>query len=303
MLDRAVKKRRKRHDLTRNPDRSIRGNSRCIETLRLFDNYRLLPFNWLHKLVDARGDYRGHRKQCSHMVQAGLLGRMTFDGSKRTDETMTYWRTEHGDRFLHQKGYEGLPHDGTHDAHQVLTDLIDAQMQIGSRDSGTTFLNWSQILEQPAFPTQPPFPFRFPVGANPQTRKTLYLVPDGRPFILKHGERSALFLKELDRNNENPEVIKNKVRNYLRAIDAIKDQYKRRAVMVLFVTTNPTRLMNLKRWTEQVCQGPSQLFLFGYMEDHIRTRRSTAPVVTDLFDRPVERAGVCPYLLRTLSEV
>ena len=44
--------------------------------------------------------------------------------------------TERGDKFLHDKGFEGLPHDGTHDAHQVLTDLVDAQMQLGSRKGG-----------------------------------------------------------------------------------------------------------------------------------------------------------------------
>ena len=309
MLDTPAK-RRSRRDLTVDPNVDIRGNPRAIATLRLFDTYRLLPFNWMHELVwlpekpHVRGDYEGHRDQCTRMIRAGLLGRMTFDGHKRVDETMTYWRTARGDKFLHDKGFEGLPHDGTHDAHQVLTDLIDAQMQLGTRGTQTRFLNWQQITELDQFPTQPPQPFRFPIGKNPISGKTMHLVPDGRPFIIVNpvGE-NALFLKELDRNNENPQTIKNKMQNYLTCIDAIKKQYSRKQVMIVFVTTDLVRLQNLLRWAAEVNQGPSKLFLFGFIEDHVKSRRSTPEIATHLVDQPLLRAGNRPYLIKTLSEV
>lgn len=299
--------RRSRSDLTVDPDVEIRGNARAINTLRLFDNYRLLPFNWMHALVPDAGHYTGHRDLCTRMVCAGLLGRMTFDGRKKTHETMTYWRTARGDKFLHDKGFEGLPHDGTHDAHQVLVDQIDAQMHIGARGTTARFLNWQDIIREDAFPPQPEHPFRFPIGTHPLSKKTMHLVPDGRPFIVSvpRGDKreSALFLKELDRNNENPQVIKNKVRNYLACIDTIKERYRRQQVMILFVTTDPTRLHNLMRWTAEVNGGPSKLFLFGFMEDHVKLCRTTAPVVTHLFDQPVLRAGHSPYLIKTLTEM
>lgn len=300
--------RRSRSDLTVDKDVEIRGNDRAVNTLRLFDSYRLLPFNWLHELVPDSGHYVGHRDLCTRMVCAGLLGRMTFDGRKNTNETMTYWRTDAGDRFLHDKGYEGLPHDGTHDAHQVLTDLIDAQMQLGARGTDTRFLNWQEIIRQPAFPPQGPQPFRFPIGTNPISKKTMHLVPDGRPFIISVPQpdgtnRSALFLKELDRNNEEPQTIKGKIRNYLMCMDEIKKRYGRKQVMVLFVTTNLTRLQNIIRWTLEVNSGPSQVFLFGFMEDHVKTQRTTAPVSAHLFNQPLERAGNRRYLLQTLSEI
>jgi hypothetical protein len=303
MLDASGNSRRKRHDLS-TEDIDIRGNPRAIGTLRLFDSYRLLPFNWMHALVPESGGYVGHRDQCTRMVRAGLLRRFTFNGTKNTSETMTYWRTDAGDRFLHARGFEGLPHDGTHDAHQVLTDLIDAQMQLGTRGTRTRFLNWQDIIREPVFPAQPEHPFRFQIGTHPLTKKPIHLVPDGRPFIIAAPDgRSALFVKELDRNNENPQIIKDKVRNYLTAMPTIKDRYKRKQVMVLFVTTNQVRLQNLMRWTQEVCGGPTQLFLFGFMEDHVKLTRSTAPIVTDLFERPLFRAGHRPYLIKTLSEV
>ena len=293
--------RRSRSDLTIDDEVDIRGNPRALGTLRLFDNYRLLPFNWMHALVPL-GSYAGHQAQCTRMVRAGLLRRFTFNGTKNTSETMTYWRTERGDRFLHARGFEGLPHDGTHDAHQVLTDLSDAQIELGARLSDVQVIKWQDILRLPNFPMQPDHPFRFPVGTHPISRKTMHLVPDGRPFILKRGERSALFLKELDRNNENPLVIKNKIRNYITCMEEIKRRYGRKAVMVLFVTTDPVRLANLVRWTLEVVGGPSQVFLFGFIDDHVKHTRSTAPVTTQLFDQPLLRAGHPPYLLKTLSE-
>lgn len=303
MLEEPLRKRRSRHDNTRD-DTDIRGNERAIATLRLFDNYRLLPFNWMHALVPDSGHYNGHRDQCRRLKRAGLLRNFTFNGTKNTSETMTWWRTELGDRFLHERGFEGLPHDGTHDAHQVLVDLIDAQMHLGTRGTSTRFLNWQDVIRQPAFPAQREHPFRFQIGTHPLTKKPMHLLPDGRPFIIVAPDgRSALFLKELDRNNENPEIIKSKVRNYLTAMPTIKERYKRKQVMVLFATTNQVRLQNLMRWTQEVCGAPTRLFLFGFMEDHVKLTRSTAPIVTDLFDRPLFRAGHRPYLIKTLSEV
>lgn len=301
MLEPPTRKRRSRHSKERE-DIDIRGNPRAIATLRLFDSYRLLPFNWMHALVPNSGDYTGHRDQCTRMVTADLLDRFCFDGTKTTNETMTYWRTAAGDRFLHERGFEGLPHDGTHDAHQVLTDLADAQIELGVRGTDVQLFKWQDILRLPTIPAQPEHPFRFPIGTNPINRKTMYLVPDGRPFILKCGERSALFLKELDRNNENPQTIKNKFRNYLACIEEIKKRYGRKAVMVLFITTDPVRLQNLLRWAAEVCGGPSKLFLFGFIDDHVKRARSTAPITTHLFHQPLLRAGHPPYLLKTLSD-
>src|SRR5688572_21285386 len=105
-------------------DTDVRPTERAIATLRLFDNYRLLPANWMHALLPERlrGKYRtGYLYLLMRMTRAGLLSRETLNGRRNNNETMTYSRTDCGQKepcsgsrcarhFLHNRGFEVLPH-------------------------------------------------------------------------------------------------------------------------------------------------------------------------------------------------
>ncbi len=104
----------------------VRATERSLDTLRLFDTFRLLPLNYMHALAGG-GNYCGYRDLCTRMTWAGLLSRKTLNGTFNNNETQTYFRTDAGDRFLHEKGFEPLPHDSHHDTHQVLTDRLSTR--------------------------------------------------------------------------------------------------------------------------------------------------------------------------------
>ena len=229
---------------------ALRANPRLIAILRVFDDHRLLPANWIHALVG--GDRIGLNRRLTQLYREGLLNRETLLGPKNVYETMTYSRTEKGDRFLNEKGFEGLPHDGTHDAHQVLLDILSASIELGARNSSIELHKWKEIRDHPKTPKLPNHPFRFQVGTNPNNEKTIFLVPDGRPFFLKGQEGSILFVKELDRNTEPATTILTKLKNYQKAEDAIKARYGFKAMMLLFVTTDKTRQENILGWIKEV---------------------------------------------------
>src|SRR2546423_461770 len=167
------------------PDLDVHPTGRCLGTLRLFDRYRILPLNWMHALV-GEGSYVGYRNLCTRMTLAKLLERRTLNGRRNNNETQTYSRSKAGDKYLHERGFEALPHDSHHDAHQALVDLAEAQIELGARAAGIEYHPWIDIRDHPKTPRLPDKPFRFDV-------EDTYQIPDGRPFYLKNTRGAMLF--------------------------------------------------------------------------------------------------------------
>jgi hypothetical protein len=276
------------------PDLDIHPTGRCLATLQLFDRYRLLPLNWMHALA-GDGSYVGYRNLCTRMTLAKLLERRTLNGRRNNNETQTYSRTRPGDRYLHERGFEALPHDSHHDTHQALVDIVEAQIELGSRAAGIEYHPWIDIRDHPKTPRLPEKPFRFDVNDT-------YQVPDGRPFYLKTARGSMLFLREVDRSTEAPDTIRVKLRNYRQLKDHIQSRYGFRRMMLLFITTNDTRKENILRLIGEEFVDGSQWILVATMTDHVKECLTTAPVTTHLFTEPYLRAGFRPFLLHTLSE-
>lgn len=279
--------RRSRHRKPRTkPDLDIRATSRSVAILQLFDHYRNLPLNWMHALVDPDGSYAGFRNLCGRMVDAGLLERRTFNGHGNNNETQTYSRTDPGKTFLRRKGYQPYSdYNTSQDDEQVLIDLVDAQIQLGAKKYGVEVHHWPDIVEQQ--PMMPSDPFGFPE-----------LIPDGIPFYLKIAGGSALFLKEVIRENKTPKVLKHKIDQYRKLEEAIKRRYGFNRFFVLFITTRMKDRDNLLKWI-----GQSKWMLVSYMQDPIKALLTTIPVTTALFDDPWQRAGYIPFSLTTLSPV
>lgn len=280
------------------PDFDIRATERSIATLQLFDRYRILPLNYMHALAGG-GSYVGYRHLCKRLFWAGLLDRRTLNAARNNNETMNYSRSSAGSKFLiacgHPTSYETLPNDTHHDNHQILSDIAEAQIELGARTSSTEYHPWLDILHHPATPPLPPRPFRFEVNGS-------YQVPDGRPFYLKEGSRSALFIRELDRNTEAKETIKTKLRHYRLLETTIKQRYGFARMFLLFITTDTTRAQNILRLIGEVFPSGCKWITVSVLEDHIKLLRTTPALSTDLFHKPHERAGHTPFLLDTLTE-
>jgi hypothetical protein len=156
-------------------------------------------------------------------------------------------------------------------------------------------LKWQDIRDHPATPQLPKLPFRFDLGNT-------YVKPDGRPFALKAGHETILFLKELDRNTEEPFTIKTKLKHYNLLQNEIKKRYGFKSFMLLFVTTNTTRQENILRWVKSEI-GDCKWVLTQVMTDHVQKMLSTAPVVTHLFDDVWRRACESNFSLKELKSV
>lgn len=268
-------------------DETIRLTERDIAVLKTFDHYRLLPFNWLHALIG--GPYVGLRSRCTKLVAAGYLKRKTFNGTRNIYETMTYYLTEKGTRTLLEMGHpQPDPYDRTHDNHQVLLDILDASIELGAKQSATELIKWDGIKQRK--PDIADKPFKFQLGKT-------WLIPDGRPFVLKNNNGAILFLKELDRNTESAATIKNKIANYHKAEQDIKDRYGVKAVMLLWVTTTDIRKENILKWI-----GSSKWMLTQTIFDHTPLGKFH-PVSTKHFHEPYERAGYKPFSLEKLEAI
>jgi hypothetical protein len=277
------------------PDLDIYPTGRCLATLQLFDRYRILPLNWMHALVGG-GSYVGYRNLCTRMTLAKLLERRTLNGRRNNNETQTYSRSKAGDKYLHERGYEALPHDSHHDAHQALVDIAEAQIELGARAADVEYHPWVDIRDHPKTPRLPDRPFRFDVNDT-------YQIPDGRPFYLKNARGSMLFLREIDRNTEAPDTIRIKLRNYRQLQDRIQSRYGFRHMMLLFVTTNETRKENILRLLGEEFVSGCKWILVATMTDHVKECLTTTPVATHLFTEPYLRAGHRPFSLLSLADV
>jgi hypothetical protein len=273
----------------------IRATERSLGTLQLFDTFRLLPLNYMHALAGG-GNYCGYRDLCTRMTWAGLLERKTLNGTFNNNETQTYFRTDAGDRFLHEKGFEALPHDSHHDTHQVLTDVAEAQIVLGARGSDIQYHSWKEIRDHPKTPPLPPKPFRFDLEGT-------YQIPDGRPFFLKNNRGAALFIREIDRSTEAKDTIRIKLQHYRLLEETIKRRYGFKALFLLFITTDTTRQQNILALIEELWPDGCKWILTQTMEDHIKSLRTTPALSMHLFKEPYQRAGHRPFSLQTLSEV
>ena len=86
-------------------------------------------------------------------LYAGYLDRFTFNGTRNINETMTYYRTERGTRFLSQSGYPIFRGTKDQSHHQALLDISTASIELGVKaHPHVELLKWSQMLEHPLMP-------------------------------------------------------------------------------------------------------------------------------------------------------
>ena len=113
--------------------------------------------------------------------------------------------TENGSKIYKDREY----------AHDLLTDLVDASIEIGVRnDPSLRLLTWQQLATHPNVPARTrnaEHPFRIPLGRK-QHNKDLFLEPDGRPIIIEKSDngvfrKNLYLLKEIDLEHRAADVI------------------------------------------------------------------------------------------------
>jgi hypothetical protein len=288
-------------------DYTLRLTARDIAILRLFDDYRLLPTNWIRAFF-PEADPIGLRNRLTALTKEPhtLLGRFTFNGTKNVNETMTYFRTTQGDRLLISKGYPPLVRSGLKDAHQVLCDLVDASIALGVRaEPNLELITWRDLLNHPKVPEATKRlsnPFSFTLGDR-------RLTPDGRPFIIKRRDtnQSILFFKEIDRHTEP--LAKSELRasiaakfdGYRRVFEGrlYTSQFGHGQALVLIVTTNVQHMRNMMEVAAEV--GIHRSTLFQTIHDHT-VHGETAPVTIRFLTEGWQRQGYPAFSLKMLAE-
>ncbi len=273
-----------------------------VAILTLFRTYRLLPTNVIAALISSNYFVTQRRLtmlaanvyslKTGKIIKSGLLERFNFNGSTNVNGVMVYRLTQRGDEKLTEICLPSLDeYDRSHDAHQALLDLLDAGIELGIRGTGLRIIRWPEIVAHPRTPKMPDKPFRFDG-----------LVPDGRPFVLAGPERSILFLKELDRSSEGHKQLLAKLYLYKRHEQAIKARYGVNQLMLLIVTTNQARRLNILADILKVFPNGADWILTHVLDDYTIFGRKPA-LPSHLVAEPWLRAKRGPFSLKTLSEV
>lgn len=249
--------------------------------------YKYLPSNWIHAFVG--GNWTGLRKRLARMKrkpECYLLRPALQDWSENAKyKHDVYARADAGARFLGtvngSKAYKDREY-----AHDLLTDLVDASIELGVRaDPSLRLLTWRQLANHPNVPLATrlcPQPFRIPLGTS--VGRDPYLEPDGRPLIVEKRDngvfRANLYLlKEIDLNTEpltSPTARASWQRKFGRYKIFFDDRiysrhYGFRSCHVLVVTTSEQRMHALLR------MNPPSHFLFRVEPNHARAPHFPAP--------------------------
>jgi hypothetical protein len=287
---------------------------RDIQILELLDpehRYAYLSRDWIIAFIGGSTEVLRHR--------LGQMSRKPYKWLHRPDQQRAYnvlykqsiyMRGEGGDALLMNLGKlsRRSRRRSAQFRHELLLDFVDASIELGARrDPMMEYLDWSAILAHPKTPQsllENTDPFKI------QTQEQA-LVPDGRPFVLRHTQKGAIaFFKEVDCNNEQIAYTPKKHNTLEHKFRRYKDMFGRKlyqfqygfpAAMVLVVTTNQVHMQNMMRAAERALGKPSWL-LFKYTPDHDLLGKSI-PVTTEFYDTPWERAGRPPFLLNTMEPV
>lgn len=313
--------RQDRFDLT-DDGREFRRRARDFTILGRFDDYVVLPRNWLYAFR-GMGHKTPFQDRLTRLCRKGLLGRFTHNGTRNRNEIMTYYRTEAGDAFMRRHGLRSYPRNPTNEREeQALIDIFDASIELGTFENPSVkMLKFRDLYDHPNTPARlrsvtNPFTIYLdasePLDPTSAEKKGRRVTPDGRPFGIKVGNKSALFLKEVTRENTNHDAHAKKFLAYKeiwqrnRRYDGEDPLYTqmygdKAAMLIYLIRGGPVMIRNVKRLAEEIL-GPTTWLLFKDIFDHT-VHGDVQPVTTRYLTEPYERIGHQPFSLLTLSEV
>lgn len=250
--------------------------------------YKYLPSHWIHAFVG--GNWTGLRKRLARMKRRPecFLNRpkqQDWSENARYKHDV-YARSDAGAKFLGTVNGSKIYKDREY-AHDLLTDLVDASIEIGVRhDPSLRLLTWQQLAAHPNVPARTrdaEHPFRILLGRQ-QHNKDLVLEPDGRPIIIEKSDngvfrKNLYLLKEIDLCTE-PLTSSNDRASWQRKLERYKVFFDNRlyathygfsSCLVLVVTTS------LQRMNAMLALNPPSYFLFRAEPNHARAPHFPAP--------------------------
>jgi hypothetical protein len=248
--------------------------------------YKYLPSNWIHAFLG--GDWTGFRKRLARMKrkpECYILRPKVQDLSENARyKHDVYSRSDAGARFLGTVNASKVFKDREY-AHDLLTDLVDASIELGCRaDNSLRLLTWRELSQHKNVPLATRLsstPFRIALGTH--AGREVFVEPDGRPLIIEKSRqgdfRNLYILKEIDLNTEpltsstSRASWQRKFERYQMFIDAKRYQshYGFTSCLVLVVTTSEQRMNAL------LAMNPPSHFLFRVEPNHARAPHFPAP--------------------------
>lgn len=299
-----------RRDSTEPNGRPLEMGARDRAILELLDpkfRFKYLPSNWVHAFIG--GDWTWLRKRLARMKRGPecyLVRPKQQDWSENARyKHDVYARSDAGAKFLGTANGSKIYKDREY-AHDLLTDLVDASIEIGVRnDPSLRLLTWAHLATHPNVPARTrhaEHPFRIPLGRHVHN-KELFLEPDGRPLIIEKSDngvfrKNIYLLKEIDLSTEpltsatDRASWQRKLQRYKMFFDGklYAAHYGFSSCLVLVVTTSEQRM------NAMLAMKPPPYFLFRVEPNYARAPRFPAPggwMVTE----PWRRAGAAEFYL------
>ena len=282
-----------------NRDSPLWLTERDSEIFRLLDpdyGYSYLPSNWIHAFIG--GDQLRLAKRLGRLArkQHGYLARRQ-DWYKHA----VYSRTSKADAYLGER----RTRDRDPFAHRLLEDMVQASIALGvSADPKLALVPWAALAATGKIPKAT----IESTDAHAIALRAGKLVPDGKPFAIRNGDRWRFILgKEIDRATE-PLVTAHARRSIRQKFESYAECFERRIyqthygfpnALVLFVTTSPSRMSAMMDLCREVV-GPCSYLLFAHTKDWAREPHFPSP--NGDMRGPYERVGHPPLHLADFGE-
>ena len=257
-------------------DRPLCLSERDLRILRLLDpeyGYHYLPSNWIQAFVD--GDELRVAKRLGRLARQphGYLIRR-----QQWYKHAVYARSAKADLHLGER----RARDRDPFAHRLLEDLTQASIAIGIRAyPDLELVPWTRLVatgKVPATTLDSPEPHAIVLSAGK-------LIPDGKPFAIRHGSRWRFILgKEIDRGTE-PLASRAARRSIRQKLERYADCFSGKLYtrhygfpnsVVLFVVTSHARMNSMMRLCADVI-GPCSYLLFAHTTDWAHAPRYPPP--------------------------
>ncbi len=274
------------------PVRGRDGRPRCATiTKRDIDGifvplarYRFLPADYLHAFVGGSLDYLINRlellsRQPNLYVRRPLQQRANAGANHRR---LIYELDDKGKFLLEERGLPCQRSRASGNfAHELMTSLVMASFEIGTRETGARFIRWSEISNSRILPDatrRSPRPFHIPASAEiGGVRIDSHIAADGEPFGVERmyaGERGHFFCpgieadcgtEPVDTSDYTRSSITKKLALYL-AVEAhgrYRTHFGFPNFYVPFITTTAARLASMMTTLDRLTAGRgSKIFLF-----------------------------------------
>lgn len=246
--------------------------------------YRYLPADYLHAFSGGSLDYLINRlnllsRRPNLFVARPHQQRASASANHRR---LIYELSDRGMEVMHERGFTcRRTRPAGNFAHELMTCLVTASLELGTKETGTNLIRWDDILASKSMPDSTRHagkPWMIPVSATINGQQIeAQIAADGLPFgVARVVENRRFFFfcpgVEADCGTEpvdTSDFVRSSIYKKLALYLAIEEQGVHRThfgfpnFYVPFITTNATRLKSMMKVLERITGGTgSKIILF-----------------------------------------